>query len=89
MLRIVKFRQLFMGGCLVVGTGSQASGSNPTDIVHTLKALMIEQSLPLWAGEGWDPSTGGFAERLDREGNADRAAARRVRVQARQIYAFA
>lgn len=75
----------------MVGTGSslQAGGSNTTDIVRTLKAFMIEQSLPLWAGEGWDPSTGGFVERLDREGKADRAAARRVRVQARQIYAFA
>jgi mannose/cellobiose epimerase-like protein (N-acyl-D-glucosamine 2-epimerase family) len=50
---------------------------------------MIEHSLPLWSDEGWDRTTGGFVERLDSEGHADRAAPRRVRVQARQIYCFA
>jgi len=59
------------------------------DIVKVLKALITERSLPLWAGEGWDPTTGGFVEKLDFEGRADRAAPRRVRVQARQIYCFA
>ena len=58
-------------------------------IVAKLKSLMIEHSLPLWSGEGWDTSTGGFVERLDREGRADHNAPRRVRVQARQIYCFA
>jgi mannose/cellobiose epimerase-like protein (N-acyl-D-glucosamine 2-epimerase family) len=58
-------------------------------IVETLKTRITEHSLPLWSGEGWDPSTGGFVERLDLEGRADRAAPRRVRVQARQIYCFA
>jgi mannose-6-phosphate isomerase len=33
--------------------------------------------------------TGGFVERLDQHGRADRLAPRRVRVQARQIYCFA
>jgi len=41
------------------------------------------------SGEGWDPAAGGFVERLDIEGRADRAEPRRVRVQARQIYSFA
>jgi mannose/cellobiose epimerase-like protein (N-acyl-D-glucosamine 2-epimerase family) len=59
------------------------------DIVRTLKTLMIEHSLPLWSGEGWDKATGGFVERLDREGRPDCATARRVRVQARQVYCFA
>jgi mannose/cellobiose epimerase-like protein (N-acyl-D-glucosamine 2-epimerase family) len=58
-------------------------------IVETLKTRMTEHSLPLWSREGWDPATGGFVERLDKEGRADRAAPRRVRVQARQIYCFA
>jgi mannose-6-phosphate isomerase len=58
-------------------------------IVRTLKALITEHSLPLWSREGWDPATGGFVERLDLDGRADRAAPRRVRVQARQIYCFA
>jgi mannose-6-phosphate isomerase len=50
---------------------------------------MIEQSLPLWASEGWDPATGGFVERLTADGKADLATPRRVRVQARQIYCYA
>src|SRR5215218_1606208 len=59
------------------------------DIVAKLKARMIDQALPLWSTEGWDPVTGGFVERLDQHGRADRLAPRRVRVQARQIYCFA
>jgi mannose/cellobiose epimerase-like protein (N-acyl-D-glucosamine 2-epimerase family) len=58
-------------------------------IVKALKTLMVEHSLPLWSGEGWDRTTGGFVERLDQTGGAVRGAARRVRVQARQIYCFA
>lgn len=60
-----------------------------SDIVGTLKAMMIEHSLPLWSGEGWDRKAGGFVERLDSQGRPDRAAPRRVRVQARQVYCFA
>ncbi len=64
-------------------------GSEYQDIVKVLKTLITEHSLPLWSSEGWDPAAGGFVERLDIEGRADRAAPRRVRVQARQIYSFA
>jgi mannose/cellobiose epimerase-like protein (N-acyl-D-glucosamine 2-epimerase family) len=59
------------------------------DIVKTLKAFIVEQSLPLWSREGWDQAVGGFVELLDVEGRANQAAPRRVRVQARQIYCFA
>jgi mannose/cellobiose epimerase-like protein (N-acyl-D-glucosamine 2-epimerase family) len=59
------------------------------EIVRTLKTRIMEHSLPLWSREGWDTATGGFVERLDPGGRADRAAPRRVRVQARQIYCFA
>ena len=59
------------------------------DIVAKLKLRMINEALPLWSKEGWDRTTGGFVERLDHEGRADRLAPRRVRVQARQIYCFA
>ena len=59
------------------------------EVVKTLKTRITEHSLPLWSCEGWDQATGGFVERLDLEGRADRAATRRVRVQARQIYCFA
>src|SRR6266404_8969244 len=68
---------------------AQSIGPEYQDIVNFLKSLMIEHSLPLWSGEGWDPVAGGFIEKLDIEGRADRAAPRRVRVQARQIYSFA
>jgi len=59
------------------------------DIVATLKSRMVEDALPLWADRGWDASRGGFVERLDKEGQADLEAPRRVRVQARQIWCFA
>ncbi len=42
------------------------------------------QALPLWCERGWDRA-GGFVERLYPDGTPDRAAARRVRVQVRQI----
>jgi mannose/cellobiose epimerase-like protein (N-acyl-D-glucosamine 2-epimerase family) len=71
------------------GTTIPTAESTPQDIVGLLKLLMIEHSLPLWSGAGWDPVAGGFVERLDIEGRADCAAPRRVRVQARQIYCFA
>src|SRR5947207_1687530 len=54
-----------------------------------LTALMVDHSLPLWSLEGWDATAGGFVERLDIEGRADRFTPRRVFVQARQIYCFA
>jgi len=59
------------------------------NILGTLRTLMTERSLPLWAREGWDSSRGGFVERLGLDGKADQLAPRRVRVQARQIYSFA
>lgn len=60
-----------------------------TDIVATLKALMIDHSLPLWATTGWDQQRGGFVERLDKDGTPQRETPRRVLVQARQIYCYA
>lgn len=59
------------------------------DVTNVLRTSIIEHSLPLWCTEGWDQAAGGFVERLDRDGKADRSAPRRVRVQARQIYCFA
>jgi hypothetical protein len=72
-------------------TSEQASRSTTdgVEVVKTLKTLMVNHALPLWWREGWDASRGGFVERLDRQGNADYAAPRRIRVQARQIYCFA
>jgi mannose/cellobiose epimerase-like protein (N-acyl-D-glucosamine 2-epimerase family) len=70
-------------------TTAAADRFDPVDIVAKLKFRMINHALPLWSKEGWDQTTGGFVERLDQKGRADRLAPRRVRVQARQIYCFA
>src|SRR5713226_4075152 len=77
------------GGMTGIEITAQPVGSENQDIPKFLRTLMIEHSLPLWSGAGWDPAAGGFVEKLDIEGRADRAAPRRVRVQARQIYCFA
>jgi hypothetical protein len=60
----------------------QPIGSEYQDIVKVLKSLIIEHSLPLWSGEGWDPAAGGFVEKLDIEGRADLAAPRCSRLGA-------
>ena len=73
---------------MIIDQASAIAARSP-EIVETLKTLMTDHSLPLWSREGWDPATGGFVERLDIAGRADRFAPRRVRVQARQIYCFA
>lgn len=44
--------------------------------------------LPLWAERGWDGRHGGFYEALGPDGAPAPAAARRTRVQCRQIYVF-
>ncbi|MDB5619769.1 AGE family epimerase/isomerase [Tardiphaga sp.] len=71
------------------GNPPQDDAAREHDVVHALKSRLITHALPLWSTEGWDSATGGFIERLDREGRADRAAPRRIRVQARQIYCYA
>ena len=70
-------------------TGTAANRSGSDDIVRVLKARMIDHALPLWSTEGWDPTFGGFVDRLSPDGRADHLAPRRVFVQARQIYCFA
>jgi mannose-6-phosphate isomerase len=70
-------------------TDPAATADRPDDIIAVLKTLMIDHSLPLWSREGWDPVFGGFVDRLDPQGRGDRAAPRRVMVQARQIFCFA
>lgn len=68
---------------------STTSAREAGDIVAQLKSFIIERSLPLWSGEGWDRTGGGFVDRLGQDGRADRLAPRRTFVQARQIYCFA
>jgi mannose/cellobiose epimerase-like protein (N-acyl-D-glucosamine 2-epimerase family) len=68
-----------------------AATPEPSDkaIVAQLKRRIIDDCLPLWSTEGWDNASGGFVDRLDSDGRADRLAPRRVFVQARQIYCYA
>src|SRR6476620_12147129 len=66
-----------------------ATDTSDADIVGKLKRRMIEHCLPLWSTEGWDRASGGFIDRLNPDGSADRLAPRRVFVQARQIYCYA
>lgn len=43
----------------------------------------------VWSSRAWDSDNGGFVEQLTMDGEADRAADRRVHVQARQVFSFA
>jgi mannose/cellobiose epimerase-like protein (N-acyl-D-glucosamine 2-epimerase family) len=76
-------------GFMTANMTKPRTGSESLDIVKVLRTLMVESYLPLWSREGWDSAAGGFVERLDIKGKADRTAPRRIRVQARQIYCFA
>lgn len=49
----------------------------------------LQTALPFWAAHGWDDVHGGFLESIALDGSPIRGEARRVRVQARQIYVFA
>jgi mannose-6-phosphate isomerase len=67
----------------------QTEEADGEDIVATLRKLMIDHTLPLWSGRGWDRQRGGFIDRLGADGEPDLEAPKRLRVQARQIYSFA
>ncbi len=55
-----------------------------------IRPWMAEAACPLWGGAGIDPATGGVWEALRvADGAPARAEIKRVRVQHRQIYAFA
>ncbi|MGO4707305.1 AGE family epimerase/isomerase [Microvirga sp. 2MCAF38] len=53
-----------------------------------LKPWLIEESLPFWMSQGWDRRYGGVYEHFLWNGTPDHHAIKRVRVQARQIYAY-
>jgi mannose-6-phosphate isomerase len=67
----------------------QAAAGDAAGVIGRLKQRMIDHALPLWSTEGWDAAAGGFVDRLQPDGRADRLAPRRVFVQARQIYCYA
>lgn len=53
------------------------------------KEWLLMRAIPLWIGAGWDAETGTVWEALDHSGQPCRTMPRRLRVQARQAYAFA
>lgn len=54
-----------------------------------LERWVVEQALPLWQARGISPEAGGHYEQLNADGEVDRETNIRVRVQARQVFAFA
>jgi mannose/cellobiose epimerase-like protein (N-acyl-D-glucosamine 2-epimerase family) len=81
----------------VVKIYKQKSETNPPDSESSAfpellscgeeaKSWLFESAAPLWASDGWR-SDGMFAEQIDL-GTGTHATFRRVRVQARQLYAF-
>lgn len=63
--------------------------NRPTTPPSALLPWLLEQAIPLWTGAGWDDATGTVWEALDHDGRPCGDLNRRLRVQARQAYAFA
>ena len=53
-----------------------------------IRRWLFDAALPLWADAGIDQTDGGFVERLRPDGSADPGVAKRVRVQARQVFTY-
>ena len=66
-----------------------SAAADAGDIVATLKSFIIERPCRCGRARAGIARAGGFVDRLDRDGRADRLAPRRTFVQARQIYCFA
>ncbi len=54
-----------------------------------VRTWLFQESLPLWSDVGLDREAGGFFELLDFQGRPVLGVAKRMRVQARQIYTYA
>lgn len=61
----------------------------PEAVLQSRLVWLLESAVPLWTGAGWDAATGTVWEALDHQGSPCRQMPRRLRVQARQAYAFA
>lgn len=60
----------------------------PQDLIEQARDWLWT-AFDVWSDAAWDPENGGFVEQLSMDGTPDRAARRRVRVSARQVYSFA
>ncbi len=73
------------GGAL---PGGEAARATVLRAHAALRAWMLDHALPFWAGTGSDHPDGGFHERLALHDNRPDPVAKRVRVQARQVYVY-
>ncbi|MGL5446044.1 MAG: AGE family epimerase/isomerase [Rhabdaerophilum sp.] len=64
-------------------------GRGRSAVARDLRDWMERRALPFWIKKGWDADRGGFYERFSLQGEPDREANRRIRVQWRQIYVLA
>jgi len=62
--------------------------STPPALPPSLRTWLFETVMPFWANVGVDRAHGGFVERLTRDRKPADDDYKRIRVQARQIYAF-
>lgn len=53
-----------------------------------IRRWLFDDALPLWAGAGLDQTHGGFVEQLRLDGTPDAGVAKRLRVQARQVFTY-
>lgn len=53
-----------------------------------VRAWLFDQALPFWAANGLDAPGFGFLEQLDLHGRPKDPGFKRIRTQARQVYAF-
>lgn len=74
-----------------LGAQTQSLGSSISLSADTAQRAYntLDRSFRLWLDVAWDAERGGFVECLSQEGVPDLLAARRVRVQARQVFSFA
>lgn len=72
-----------------MSSGPPESPADARESARDLRRWAMDIALPFWASTGWDSNLGAFHERLHPDGTPDVRAARRVRVQARQIYVYA
>ncbi len=68
--------------------GGEAARTTVLGAEAALRAWMFDHALPFWADAGVDRPDGGFHEHLALDGGPPGAVAKRVRVQARQVYVF-
>lgn len=75
----------------LLGTIAQARHHSlpMTEAIRNRAKTHLWNCFDAWSKNGWDDKNGGFVEQLNLDGTPDIQAARRTRVQARQVFSFA